>query len=79
MRPGDTLVVSKRDRVARVRSRVGGRPRSLIDKDLEMAQTLLANPDIAVDQVATPMGASPATLYREPARRLRRRPCPGDR
>jgi hypothetical protein len=34
---------------ARARSRVGDRPRSLTDKDLEMAKTLLANPDITVD------------------------------
>ena len=49
---------------ARARGRVGGRPRSLTDKDLEMAKTLLANPDITVEQVAARLGVAPATLYR---------------
>ncbi len=49
---------------ARARGRVGGRPRSLTDKDLEMAKTLLANPDITVDEVATRLNVAPATLYR---------------
>jgi hypothetical protein len=38
--------------------------RSLTDKDLEMAKTLLANPDITVEQVAARLSAAPATLYR---------------
>ena len=29
-----------------------------------MAKTLLANPDITVDQVAVRLGVAPATLYR---------------
>lgn len=49
---------------ARARGRSGGRPRSLTDRDLEMAKTLLANPDITVDQVAARLGVAPATLYR---------------
>ena len=49
---------------ARARGRVGGRPRSLTDKDLEMAKTLLANPDITVEQVAARLSVAPATLYR---------------
>jgi DNA invertase Pin-like site-specific DNA recombinase len=49
---------------ARARGRVGGRPRSLTDKDLEMAKTLLANPDITVDEVAARLSVAPATLYR---------------
>ena len=49
---------------ARARGRVGGRPRSLSDKDLEMAKTLLANPDITVEQVAARLSVAPATLYR---------------
>ena len=49
---------------ARTRGRVGGRPRSLTDKDLEMAKTLLANPDITVEQVASRLSVAPATLYR---------------
>ena len=49
---------------ARARGRVGGRPRSLTEKDLEMAKTLLANPDITVEQVAARLSVAPATLYR---------------
>jgi DNA invertase Pin-like site-specific DNA recombinase len=49
---------------ARARGRVGGRPRSLTDKDVEMAKTLLADADITVDQVAARLGVAPATLYR---------------
>jgi DNA invertase Pin-like site-specific DNA recombinase len=49
---------------ARARGRVGGRPRYLTDKDLEMAKTLLANPDITVEEVATRLSVAPATLYR---------------
>jgi DNA invertase Pin-like site-specific DNA recombinase len=49
---------------ARARGRVGGRPRSLSDKDLEMAKTLLANPDITVEEVAARLSVAPATLYR---------------
>ncbi len=49
---------------ARARGRVGGRPRSLTDKDLEMAKTLLANPDITVEEVAARLSVAPATLYR---------------
>lgn len=49
---------------ARARGRVGGRPRSLTDKDLEMAKTLLVNPDITVEEVASRLSVTPATLYR---------------
>jgi DNA invertase Pin-like site-specific DNA recombinase len=49
---------------ARARGRVGGRPRSLTDRDLEMAKTLLANPDITVEEVASRLSVAPATLYR---------------
>jgi DNA invertase Pin-like site-specific DNA recombinase len=49
---------------ARARGRVGGRPPSLTDKDIEAARTLLSNPDITVEQVAKRLGVSPATLYR---------------
>ena len=49
---------------ARARGRVGGRPRSLTAKDLEMAKTLLANPDITVEEVASRLSVAPATLYR---------------
>jgi DNA invertase Pin-like site-specific DNA recombinase len=43
--------------------RIGGRPKSLTDDDLEAARSLLANPDIGVRQVADRLGVSLATLY----------------
>ncbi|NEV62757.1 recombinase family protein [Thiorhodococcus minor] len=49
---------------ARSRGRVGGRPRSLGTDDLEMAKTLLANPEITVEQVAARLRVAPSTLYR---------------
>ena len=44
---------------ARARGRVGGRPRSFTDKDLEIAKTLLANPDITVDQGVARLRVAP--------------------
>ncbi len=44
--------------------RTGGRPPKLTEDDLDIARTLLANPDILVADVADRLGVSPATLYR---------------
>jgi DNA invertase Pin-like site-specific DNA recombinase len=44
--------------------RIGGRPRKLTEDDLNIARTLLANPDITVGDVAGRLGVSPPTLYR---------------
>jgi DNA invertase Pin-like site-specific DNA recombinase len=44
--------------------RTGGRPAKLSEDDLDIARTLLANPDITVADVAGRIGVSPATLYR---------------
>jgi AcrR family transcriptional regulator len=44
--------------------RTGGRPPKLTDDDIEAARALLANPEIAVTQIAHRLGVSPATLYR---------------
>jgi len=44
--------------------RTGGRPAKLLNDDLDIARTLLANPDITVAEVADRLGVSPATLYR---------------
>lgn len=38
--------------------------RSPTDKDLQMAKTLLVNPDITVEEVAARLSVAPATLYR---------------
>ncbi len=44
--------------------RTGGRPPKLTEDDLDVARTLLANPDIMVADVADRLGVAPATLYR---------------
>src|SRR5271166_5782028 len=44
--------------------RTGGRPPKLTDDDIEAAKAMLANPDIAVTQIAHRLGVSTATLYR---------------
>ena len=49
---------------ARAKGRVGGRPKSLDDQKLAVAQTLLANSEMSVAAVAKQIGTSPATLYR---------------
>jgi DNA invertase Pin-like site-specific DNA recombinase len=49
---------------ARVRGRRGGRPPALKPGHLIIAETLLANPDLSVEDVATQIGVSVATLYR---------------
>ncbi len=47
---------------ARRAGHTGGRPAKLTD--LDVATTLLANPDITVAEIAERVGVSPATLYR---------------
>ena len=49
---------------ARERGRMGGRPPSLSDNDLQEAKALLRDPDIPVEQVARRLGVAPSTLYR---------------
>jgi DNA invertase Pin-like site-specific DNA recombinase len=49
---------------ARARGTVGGRPRSFSAKDITAAKALLANPHLTVEDVATRLNVSPATLYR---------------
>jgi len=51
-------------KAAKGMGRTGGRPLKLTEGDLDVARTLLANPDIAVSAVADRIGVSPATLYR---------------
>ena len=48
---------------ARARGRVGGRPRSLSQEDLQQAHALLADPEITVEQVAKRLGVGVSTLY----------------
>ena len=62
---------------ARRAGRTGGRPAKLTDDDLDVATTLLANPDITVAEIAQRVGVSPATLYRYlPAARTAQAPSP---
>jgi DNA invertase Pin-like site-specific DNA recombinase len=49
---------------ARPAGRTGGRPAKLSDDDLDVARTLLAQPDITVAEMAERVGDSTATLYR---------------
>jgi DNA invertase Pin-like site-specific DNA recombinase len=49
---------------ARRRGRTGGRPPKLSAEDIEVAKTMLGNPDIGVTDIAHRLGVSPATLYR---------------
>lgn len=49
---------------ARARGRVGGRPRALDATKLQIAKTLLANPDLTVSEIAAQVGVTPSTLYR---------------
>lgn len=51
-------------RAAKRMGRTGGRPAKLLEDDLDVARTLLANPDITVAEVANRLGVSSATLYR---------------
>lgn len=49
---------------ARERGRTGGRPKTFGPKQLAAAKAMLANPDIRVEDVATHLKVSVATLYR---------------
>ena len=51
-------------KAARDRGRKGGRPPALSTADLAAAKALLRDPAITVDEVATRLKVSPATLYR---------------
>ncbi|WNJ21618.1 recombinase family protein [Pontibacter sp. G13] len=49
---------------ARRRGKFGGRPPALGAKEIEMAKTLLQNPDLSISDIAEQLGVSQATLYR---------------
>ena len=49
---------------AKARGRTGGRPSKMSEEDIQVAKTLLKNPDITAKEVAKRMGVSFATLYR---------------
>jgi len=48
---------------ARARGRVGGRPKSLTEDDLDVARTLLKDGQLTVAEVAERVGVAPSTLY----------------
>lgn len=49
---------------AKEKGRVGGRPRSVSDKDLKAARAMLAAGELTVGEIAAQIGVSPSTLYR---------------
>jgi DNA invertase Pin-like site-specific DNA recombinase len=49
---------------ARARGRVGGRPRKLSKKQIEMAKKLIGDPTIPIVDICKTLGVSKATLYR---------------
>lgn len=49
---------------AKAKGRIGGRPKSLTEEDLNIAKALLKDPNITVKQIAKQLNTSPATLYR---------------
>lgn len=49
---------------AKARGRTGGRPPAMTGEDLAAAKALLRDPEIRVEDAATRLGVSPATLYR---------------
>ena len=51
-------------RAARVRGRVGGRPRALSEEDIPELQALMKDPDVSTQQICDRFGVSKATLYR---------------
>ncbi len=62
---------------AKARGRVGGRPKTITEKKLRTAQTLLAAGDLTVSEVANQIGVSASTLYRHiPSARASAMPAP---
>ncbi|KAA1052531.1 Resolvase, N-terminal domain [Azospirillum argentinense] len=58
---------------ARAKGRRGGRPSKLTDRQLGMAERLLADPAVTGQQVADQFGVHRGTLYRALAEYRRRR------
>ena len=56
---------------ARARGRVGGRPKALDDKGVGRARRLYASQEYSVPEIATMLGVSPATVYRNLATPLK--------
>ena len=51
-------------RAARARGRTGGRPRSMTESDVAMAQRLIVDPEISVEAICEKLEVSKSTLYR---------------
>jgi DNA invertase Pin-like site-specific DNA recombinase len=49
---------------ARARGKKGGRPPSLVAKDLATAKAMLSDPEITMEEVAKRLRVAPSTLYR---------------
>lgn len=50
---------------AKARGRMGGRPKTLSPKQVEMGRALSKNPDLTVKEICEQLGCSRATYYRE--------------
>lgn len=49
---------------ARTRGRIGGRPRSLSDQDIQLARVLIKESDLTIREIATHLGVTTSTFYR---------------
>ena len=49
---------------ARARGRLGGRPKAVTDRQLQIAKTMLADPQTTVEEVCQTLKISKTTLYR---------------
>lgn len=65
-------VIAERTRAglaaARARGRVGGRPASLSDREIQLARAMLSDPQSSVTEVAKRLNVSRSTLYRHVGR-----------
>ncbi|MGC2236791.1 MAG: recombinase family protein [Pyrinomonadaceae bacterium] len=49
---------------ARARGRMGGRPKAMTDRQIQMAKTMLQDPNTSVKEVCETLNVSKSTLYR---------------
>lgn len=51
-------------KAARARGKRGGRPQKLMEKQIEIAQTLMKDPSVTIDAICKTLGVTRPTLYR---------------
>lgn len=49
---------------ARARGRMGGRPKAMTDRQIQMAKTMLADPNTTIKEICETLSVSKSTLYR---------------